>query len=164
MINACIRVTILDDLTRDETVRAITNALEAYGDKVLVWFSLPCAGGCPYANVNAGGNQKAKQRLGDHLSLFNVLWRAATQLMCSARELGVVIAFEWPTFCAYWKRVEVKYQMEVMNYMFLQLHGCMYGLRSIARSTKRRPIKKPWTIATDCPTLSKYLQKKCRTL
>ena len=39
----------------------------------------------------------------------------------------------------------------------------MYGLTSIARSTKGLPIKKPWTIAIDCPTMAKYLQKKCYT-
>ena len=157
----CIRVTISDDLIREETVRTITNALKAIGDKVLVWFSLPCTGGCPYAKVNAGKSQKVKQRLGDHLSLFNVLWRAATRLMCSARELGAVIAVEWLTYCESWKREEVKYQMAVMSYRFLHLHGCMYGLRSTARSIKGRPITKPWTIATDCPTLFKYLERRC---
>ena len=96
-------------------------------------------GGCPYAKVNGGKSQDAKQRFGDHLFLFNVIWHAATRLICSARKLGAVIALKWQTYCECCKREEVKYQMEVMKYRFLQLHSCMYGLRSTARSTKGRP-------------------------
>ena len=71
----CIRVTISDDLTRADTLRAILNVLKAYGIRALVWFSLPCAGGCPYAKLNAGKSQKAKIRLGEHYTLFGILWK-----------------------------------------------------------------------------------------
>ena len=66
----CIRVTISDDLGREEPVRAIINVLKAYGGKVLLWFALPCTGGCPYARLNARKSAKARLRLGGRLSLF----------------------------------------------------------------------------------------------
>ena len=92
-----------------------------------------------------------------------MLWAAATAIMLEARDLGAVIAFEWPTFCEYWTRDEVRAHMEEMEYRFLYIHGCMYGLRSIARATKGLPIKKPWTIATDCPNLRTCLNKRCQS-
>ena len=52
--------------------------------------------------------------------------------------------------------------MSEMQYRYLEIHGCMYGLRSIARATKGLPIKKPWSIATDCANLGTYLNKTCR--
>ena len=101
--------------------------------------------------------------MGEHYTLFGILWKASVSIMYMAREVGAVVGFEWPTFCEYWKRDEVWEHMENMDYRFLRIHGCRYGLRSIAKATKGMPIKKPWTIATDCLPMAKYLNRRCRT-
>ena len=36
-----------------------------------------------------------------------------------------------------------------------KLDGCMYGLRSVAPSTQGKLLKKPWTIASNCPSFSR---------
>ena len=158
----CVRVTLSDDMTRDDTLRAVINVLKAYDVRVLVWFAIPCTGGCPFARINAGRSPKAKLRLGEHWTLFELLWDKAAKVMLAARELGAVIAFEWPTSCEHWWREEVWRHMTDMQYHYLEIHGCMYGLRSIARATRGLPIRKPWSIATDCVSLGTYLNKTCR--
>ena len=65
--------------------------------------------------------------------------------------------------CEYWTKPEDSSHVKEMSYKFLQIHGCMYGLKSIARVTRGLPIAKPWTIATYCPTSATYLSKRCRT-
>ena len=51
--------------------------------------------------------------------------------------------------------------MSKMCYEWVHFHGCRFGLKSIARGTKGRPIKKPWTVATDCEELRTSLDRKC---
>ena len=84
-------------------------------------------------------------------------------IMYVAREVGAVIGFEWPTLCEYWRKDEVWEHMSNMDYRFLYIHGCKYGLISIAKATKDMPIKKPWTIATDCLPMAQYLNRRCKT-
>ena len=120
-------------------------------------------GGCPFACINAGRSQKAKVRLEEHQHLFDLLWEKAVEFMVAAREFSAVIAFEWPTRCEYWERTKVRQHMRQMQYRFIQLHGCMFGLCSVARATKGLPIKKPWTVATDCLELIPSLSRRCLT-
>ena len=157
----CIRVTIADDFTKDDTACAVINVMKAYTERVLCWFALPCTGGCPFARMNARKNHKAKQRLEGHINLFSLLWENAVTVMKEAKIWKSLTAFEWPTFCAYWQREEVWEHMREMEYSFVDFHGCMFGLQSIAKSTKGWPIKKPWSVATDCAPLLRTLNRKC---
>ena len=105
-------------------------------------------------------NSKARERQRGHLSVFSVLWEAAVTLMRGAKELESLAAYEWPTMCEYWNRPEVASHMDEMKYGYVYFHGCMFGLKSVARSTRGRPIKKPWTVATDCHGLQLSLDRK----
>ena len=158
----CIRVTIADGFTREETVRVVINVLKTCGNKVLLWFAIPCTGGCPFARMNEKKSHNAKQRLEGHLDAFTMLWGDAVFVMTEAKVYEYLTAFEWPTFCSYWQREEVWSHMTEMAYEFVDFHGCMFGLKSIARSTKDWPIKKPWSVATDCPSLRQALDRKCK--
>ena len=82
-------------------------------------------------------------------------------LMTEAKQYESLSSFEWPTGCEYWKRPEVQEHMRAMEYSFVDFHGCMFGLKSVARATKGLPIRKPWTVATDCHELTKTLDRKC---
>ncbi len=69
-------------------------------------------------------------------------------------ENGGRIALEWPRACSYWSLPVVRdfvrsYALE--NYDF---DGCMFELRSAAKSSQGQPIKKPWRIASDMPEFS----------
>ena len=107
-------------------------------------------------------SSKAKQRLEGHLDTFSLLWDYSVVVMREAKCYKSLVAFEWPTFCAYWNRKDVWEQMTGMSYKFVDFHGCMFGLKSIVKSTKDWPIKKPWSVATDCLPLLRTLNRKCR--
>ena len=49
-------------------------------------------------------SQKAKMRLEGHLDAFSVMWHDAAFVMHEAKLYKSLVAFEWPTFCAYWQR------------------------------------------------------------
>ena len=150
-----------EDLGQSATARAIVNVMKAYGYKVLLWFAIPCTGGCSYQKALVKRNSKAKDRLRAHLSTFTVLWEASAMLMTEAKLYKSLTSFEWPTGCDYWDRPYVQEHMREMEYAFVDFHGCMFGLKSVARATKGLPIRKPWTVATDCPELAKALDRKC---
>ena len=154
-------MTIADDFTREDTLRAVNNVMMAYEGKVLQWIAIPCTGGCPFARMMAKKSHKAKQRLEGHMDVFSLLWRNSVAVMHNAKLYKSLVAFEWPTFCAYWQRPEVQEHFEEMGYDSVDFHGCMFGLVSIVKSTKGWPIKKPWSVATDCTTLLTTLDRQC---
>eukprot|EP00971_Amphidinium_carterae_P313991 6240572-Amphidinium_carterae.1 len=52
---------------------------------------------------------------------------------------------EWPTSCAYWQKARVKRFLKRNNMKKVDFHGCSVGVTSLTG----KPIKKPWTIATN---------------
>ena len=68
------------------------------------------------------------------------------------------IALEWPSSCAYWRNKETVAFMK-HNLKTVKFHGCMLGVVSQKTQT---PIKKPWTIATNCEEIIQEFSKfKC---
>ena len=101
------------------------------------------------------------ERQKGHLSVFSVLWEAAVVLTHEAKKLESLVAYEWPTMCEYWNKPEVVSHMNEMKYGRVHFHGCRFGLKSVARATRGQPIKKPWTVATDCCELQLSLDRRC---
>ena len=127
----------------------------------MLWFSIPCTGGCRYALKNASKSDEAKLRLARHWKTFDELWANADQLINFAVPYNSRVAIEWPDSCLYWndgKVTSVLYQSKLRQVMF---HGCMFGLTSIKQSTYGRPIVKPWRVATNCDELLKVLKRRC---
>ena len=65
--------------------------------------------------------------------------------------------FEWPTNNLYWKEKKVREYFDQCKWTKHNVHGCSYGLASSVNP--ERPIKKPWSLVTDFPTLS--MAKRC---
>ena len=63
---------------------------------------------------------------------------------------------EWPTACAYWRWKCVENLVEMLGLKPVKVHGCALGLRSVVNGM---PIKKPWTLKTDVPTIVEELEK-----
>ena len=143
-------------------MKAVLNVIKAYGERVLLWFAIPCTGGCPFARMMARKSGKAKQRLEGHLDTFSLLWKFSVIVMQEAKGHRSLTAFEWPTCCRYWHRGDVQEHMARMKYCYVDFHGCMFGLKSIIKKTKDWPIRKPWSVATDCMPLLRTLNRKCR--
>ena len=157
----CIRVTLEEDFSLESIVNAIKNVIIIYRHKVLLWFSIPCTGGCRYAAINASKSNEAKLRLERHWRVFDELWINAECVMDFAELHGSRVAIEWPDSCKYWSENKVTsllYRLKLRQIMF---HGCMFGLTSIKQKTYGRPIVKPWRVATNCMELIQRLKRRC---
>ena len=63
---------------------------------------------------------------------------------------------EWPSACAYWRWKCVENLVEMLGLKPVKVHGCALGLKSVVNGM---PIKKPWTLKTDVPTIVEELEK-----
>eukprot|EP00971_Amphidinium_carterae_P242165 4808428-Amphidinium_carterae.5 len=63
---------------------------------------------------------------------------------------------EWPTSCTHWQKNRVKPFLKYHHLKKVDFHGCAVGLKS----RSGLPIKKPWTLATNCLALHEtcYMQ------
>ena len=74
-----------------------------------------------------------------------------------ARGMGVYLAWEWPRCCQLWKNPMAAQIVQEFNLEKYELDGCAVGLLATAKKYKGLPIRKGWTIATDCPNLGSAL-------
>ena len=76
----------------------------------------------------------------------------------AVKKKGGKIAFEWPTECELWKDKQVIEMLGALTLLEVRFHGCTLGL--VGRDGG--PIKKPWTICTDCAQIrDAFLEMRC---
>ena len=158
----CVRITISIDFASRRGLCFAINVLRVYRSKVLVWFSMPCTGGCPFQYLNYKKSAKAKQRIDMQHLLFRLLWQNAVKVIAEARMVEACVANEWPNQCSYWKRREVIDLIAEYSLVKTVFHGCQYGLTSIRKRALGLPILKSWAVVTDCVPLITLLDKKCQ--
>ena len=78
-------------------------------------------------------------------------------VMDYCKEVGAKVIFEWPSNNLYWKLPKVKKYFQQERWSKCNIHGCAYGL--VSSVATGRPIKKPWTLATDMLSLFKIARK-----
>ena len=153
------RVTIENDVTTPEGMAHVLKLIENCNPhRTLLFASMPCTGGSPWMNLNRrypGG--AAKLRI--HLRIFKRIWSCFAKCAMLLKSLGGHICIECPTACAYWRWKCVENLVEMLGLKSVKVHGCALGLKSVVNSM---PIKKPWTLKTDVPTIVEELEKyKC---
>ena len=149
-----IRLTEKEDLRTRRGRYIVLNAVRSNPD-VLLWVSIPCAGGCAWQRVNVLTGPNAEQLVSQHIRGMKLMWDNMVLVAGANRRRGGRIAIEWPSNNDYWRRDDVLEFVEKFGLYKSQCHGCSYGLRD-ERGT---PIKKPWTIATDDVHLAMELEK-----
>ena len=76
----------------------------------------------------------------------------------SIRHLKPMIALEWPSGCIYWNFDRVQRFLHRFNLEMIKFDGCMLGVVN----KEGIPMKKPWTIATNCSEVMKFFSNlKC---
>ena len=153
------RITREIDFTSARGVEVACNAI--LGPRSLVWFSLPCIGGCPWQSVNIRLGPDAERRIRGYLGLFAIMFRNALQLMAVAQDAGATIVIEWPRACRYWHYNRVRRALDRFGLSMYDFDGCMYGIKSILPKTRGTPIRKPWRIATNSPIIGQAFSQKC---
>ena len=155
-----IRLTIDDDMT---STAGLATALYAVSDPdipTLLFGALPCTGGSPYVNLNWWLGAKTRRKIRSHWAIFDKLWTNFHIVAEACLRQGGQVAIEWPRSCMYWRRRKVKTALRRWRCQAHALDGCMYGLTSQAARTLGIPLRKPWTIATTCPTFHR-LRRTC---
>ena len=156
-----LRVTKDEDLNNADTRKSILSKAKSYAavsKPILVWASLPCAGGSTWSHLNltiAGNREKvlAARRL------FTKLWASFVDLSCGLDRIGVQYAIEWPKNCVYWSWDRVRKWLKPRELSEVIFDGCRLGLKD-SRGT---PVKKPWRIVTSCKAIVKeFKNKTCR--
>ena len=125
------RITIDNDLTTPAGLeQALKNVREISKHNLsAAWFSLPCAGGSPLANLNiykVGGQDKRMQ----HVELFELLISSARVVLQEARDLGVKIIFELSERCRYWNEPLLQQLVGEFSLHIATCPGCSVGLSS----------------------------------
>ena len=81
--------------------------------------------------------------------------------MAVAQSVGATVVIEWPRACRYWHCDRVKKAMEKWGLGIYDFDACAYGIKAILPKTQGVPIKKPWRIATNSPTIGRAFSTKC---
>ena len=155
--NKChvVRVTEADDATKSKTIQALVSKIHTLCDEgggsgsskpLLLFASLPCAGGCPWQRINI---EKNPELVKSHQELFIKLFRSFQSLCRMVRSRNPCIAFELPKNCEYWSWDIVKNFAAKYNLVPTHCDGCMLGIRD----KNDLPIKKSWQISCTFPLL-----------
>ena len=156
-----VRLTIDDDVTTPEGLKKAIKAVSVTGMPVLLWASIPCTGGSPWARVNATKGASTRKLLAKRVRDFKNIWRAFESVVAVAAQRGAIITIEWPRECAYWSYREVKRLMARHSFVTSDFDGCQYGLVSKAPKTRGKPIKKPWRLASTSRKLLHLWSRAC---
>jgi len=149
----------------------LQQAYERYGrENILLWFSLPCTGGCSFQSINL----RRAIRKRDHRAIrrFHLLQHQFQLLMTSTislLEFAVIlgagafpnIAHEWPKSCRYWKTDIIISYVERFHLSTSQCDGCMLGVVSLYGPCQGTPIRKSWYIKTNNHCVSQSLSVEC---
>ena len=122
-------------------------------NKVVLWGSLPCTGGCPWNHINAL-NPGGRERIEQHTSLMTQLLSRFLPIARTVKRNGGVIIFEWSLHCTYWKRADIQSIITELELHPTHIHGCSLGLKSIRVGFEHFYIKKPWAIEIPAAQIS----------
>ena len=108
----------------------------------------------PCQFISAGGRRKLKQ----HRRLLFELWNNFVILADRFLHAQHAVVIEWPGGCSYWQIPEISQWLTRHKFKPVNVDGCALGLTSIR--FKGKPIRKPWTIATNDAYLFRKFQNK----
>ena len=102
---------------------------------------------------------KTRSKIRRHRAIFRALWHNFVLVAEACRLNGGKVAFEWPRGCTYWRDRKVIAFLKRTGMQLFDFDGCMYGLRSRARKTEGKLLRKPWRIASDCDAFQRLCRK-----
>ncbi len=147
------RVTAKEDLGAAATVESVQSFLQAHRGAD-AWAALPCTPWSTWQYINA-------KRLGPAYC-SRLAWRRRQSLklvrnagLCfeEARRSGGGCHFEWPRYCAGWRRKPVRDLVKRFGLTCAHFEGCAVGIEAAPGLL----AKKPWTVATSRPRLAAEL-------
>ena len=155
----------------DLAIRIVRKATTILGvSKVLLWFSLPCTGGCTWQRINKflaklRDRPKTLRRIEGHVRLKEQLFRSLERLLAETENCQPGIAIEWPSTCTYWNDDDVRATVSKHQLLPYYVDGCMVGLKVVHPNGPKTiigmPIRKPWTIKSNWELLGRTIHIQC---
>ena len=147
----------MTDLTDPKDVESLKQLVKQFPGCTL-WGSLPCDPWSRWQSVNIAkyGKPFAK-KLKKKRDMSRVLLKHFIEVSEIVLEQGGHIAFEWPKSAEGWVLPELVAFLKRHNLYVAECHGCFFGLKS----SKGKPMFKPWHVATSSFHLASSLNK-CR--
>ena len=146
-----IRITKDIDANQLQTVAECSRVCKR--PNVMLFGSIPCTGGSTWSYINTktpSGAKKVRQHVLKMIPLFRTFSRLAE--ICASH--GNVFAMEWPAYCTYWKRQDVKSFLNKHNCQHVVFDGCMLGLTD----SDGISIKKPWRISSNSACITSMFE------
>ncbi len=81
-------------MTVEDNIAHLVDQIVLFDGPTLLWFSLPCTGGCPY-NAIHNNNLGGQDQIDSHAATFLLLSAAYKQVADAVLAQGGVIAHEW---------------------------------------------------------------------
>ena len=147
----------MTDLTDPKDVESLKQLVKQFPGCTL-WGSLPFDPWSRWQSVNIAkyGKPFAK-KLKKKRDMSRVLLKHFIEVSEIVLEQGGHIAFEWPQSAEGWMLPELVAFLKRHNLYVAECHGCFFGLKS----SKGKPMFKPWHVATSSFHLASNLNK-CR--
>jgi hypothetical protein len=144
----CCRTIIINDEIDARSYKAmelIRLVCRNSNNRVALWASLPCTGGCTWNSFN-GRTPEGRDKIKAHVDLMVQLLDKFT---CAARlviKANGFVFFEWPRKCTYWKRTDVMDMVQTLRLVPTRFDGCALGLRSRNKGRENMFLMKPWLV------------------
>jgi hypothetical protein len=144
------RLTVNNDLRNRSGLKAAYRAITGASSDMLIWASIPCAGGSQLIHVNRAIAAKHDrpstiEKIEQHVRDFQKIWKNVVKVAQRASRKGARIVFGRPSNCAHWKGPEVIQFVNSLGMAKAKFDGCIFGLQD----SERRPLLKPWSLMTD---------------
>jgi hypothetical protein len=157
-----VRFTSDDDL---RTMEGLQKALRIVQDcprgRILLWSSMPCAGGSPWQTLNIALG-KGIVKIEGHWRDFRLLWSNFEIMARAVMDICGKVVIEWPGRCKYWTETQVVEFVKKHNFVQTIFHGCAYGLVTKYNLPLGQAMKKPWRSSSNDPVMLSFLKKKCQ--
>ena len=161
-----LRVTEQHDQTTEEGLQWLLNEIGKIpkGIPILLWGSIPCTGGSPWARYNL---RKYPDTFPARLRYLRTQWRQMTynfyRVSDVIRKRGGHWALEWPSRCEYW---DSPFVLEFLNRQTGDVYeatanGCAFNLRAIAGPYRGCLMSKCWHVKSTLPNLTEFLDRPC---
>ena len=130
----------------------------------LLWGSIPCTGGTPWARFNL---RRYPDTFPSRLRLLRTQWRRMTynfyHMVDIVQKRHGHWAIEWPSKCEYWQSPQVLDFLRRQRGEVYQATatGCAFNLKASSGIDRGQRMSKAWHIKSSLSNIAEFLDRSC---
>ena len=151
-----VRLTESDDVFSEKGFDKAKKAILETNTVCDLFGSLPCTPWTAWQHLNLHRlGKKFRTKLLERRKESLAMLERFAELARIVVAKGGTVSFEWPKACTGWRLSELQMIEQELGMKRVTIHGCMLGVLS----KKGVPIKKPWMISSNSPSLIQHLEQ-----